>query len=194
MGFGDDFNSGSSAGSVAGIVLVARGDERIPAGESDVPGIERLMAAVSSLGAGGCDSVYVALGARVVPAPDTISTTLYLPEWYDSLDACVRAALSFVDQHPALDGAVLQTLDSPDPGPSAVSRVLAVAAQGPNTICRAEFAGKPAQPVYLGADRIREAIEQAGAGLTTVRYLIDHRNDVVGVDCTDLGNPANSVL
>lgn len=152
------------------------------------------MAAVSSLGAGGCDSVYVALGARVVPAPDTTSTTLYLPEWYDSLDACSTAALRFVDDHPALSGAVLQTLDSPDPGPIAVSRVISVAGDCPDTIARAQFDGKPAQPIYVGANRIREAIGHSAAGLSAVRYLIDHRDDVVGVDCTDLGNAAASML
>ncbi|MGB3697344.1 MAG: hypothetical protein WBA05_07915 [Gordonia sp. (in: high G+C Gram-positive bacteria)] len=152
------------------------------------------MAAVSSLGAGGCGQVFVALGARIVPAPDTTSTTLYLPEWYNSLDACSTAALTFVDDHPALTGVVLQTLDSPDSGPIAVSRVIDAAGDHPGTICRAAFAGRAAQPIYLGADRIREVIADMGAGLSAVRYLIEHRDDVLLVDCTDLGNPADSVL
>ncbi|GAA2377146.1 hypothetical protein GCM10009855_15700 [Gordonia cholesterolivorans] len=152
------------------------------------------MACVSSLGAGGCKDIYVALGARVVPAPDTSSTTLYLPEWYDSLDACSSAALKFVDQHPSLAGAVIQTLDSPDAGSIAVARVIEAAADCPTSLCRAAFGGRPAQPFYLGAERVREAIAELGAGLPAVRYLVAHRDDMVLVDCTDLGNPADSPL
>ncbi|MBM7366664.1 hypothetical protein [Gordonia hydrophobica] len=149
---------------------------------------------MSSLGAGGCDEIYIALGSRVVRAPDSSSTTLYLPEWYDSLDACSTAALNFVDEHPTLSGAVVQTLDSPDVGEVAVERVIEASDDCPNTICRASYGGKPAQPIYLGAERIRHVISRLGAGLSAVHYLIENRDDVVLVDCTDLGNPVDSPL
>ncbi|ALG84259.1 hypothetical protein [Gordonia phthalatica] len=194
MAIGNDFNSVKSAAPIAGIVLVARGDERVPAGENDIPAAALLMSRVSSLGAGGCEEVYVALGSRVVRAPQTSSTTLYLPEWFDSLDSCTSAALDFVDEHPRLSGAVLQTLDSPDAGEVAVARVIEAAGDDPAVICRAAFGGRPGQPVYLGADRIRHAIERMGAGLTAIHYLIENRDDVRIVDCTDLGNPVESNL
>ncbi|EGD56612.1 hypothetical protein [Gordonia neofelifaecis] len=194
MESGGDFNSSGPVRPVGGIVVVARGDERLPAREGDIPKLERLLACVASLGAGGCDEVYIALGARVVPAPDTTSTMLYLPDWYDSLDACAAAALDFADQHSSWGGAVFQTLDSPDAGSIAVSRVIEAADGCPDSLCRASYAGRPAQPFYLGAHRIREAIAEMGAGLPAFRYLIEHRDDVVLVDCTDLGNPADSLL
>ena len=136
--------------------------------------------------------MYVALGSRVVRAPSGSSTTLYLPEWYDSLDACTRAALNFVDEHPTLSGAVLQTVDSPDAGEVAVERVIEAAADCPDTICRASYGGRAAQPVYVGADRIRHAIERMGSGLSAIHYLIENRDDVRMVDCTDLGNPVDT--
>lgn len=194
MVIGGDFNSAENGRPIAGIVLVARGDERVPAGEDDIPAFARLMSRVSSLGAGGCDEIYVALGSRVVRAPDTSSTTLYLPEWYDSLDACSTAAMTFVDEHPTLSGAVVQTLDSPDAGEVAVARVIEASDDCPDTICRASYGGKPAQPIYLGAARIRHVIARMGAGLSAVHYLMEHRDDVILVDCTDLGNPVDSAL
>lgn len=194
MATSGDFDSAAKKRPIAGIVLVARGDERVPAGENEVPAAARLMSRVSSLGAGGCDQIYVALGSRVVRAPDATSTTLYLPEWYDSLDDCVTAALNFVDQHPTLSGTVVQTLDSPDVGEVAVARVIEASDDCPNTICRASYGDEPAQPIYLGAERIRHVIERMGAGLSAVHYLTENRDDVVLVDCTDLGNPVDSPL
>ncbi len=172
------------------MVLVARGDERNPAGDVDIPQAQQIWTCTANLAAGGCAEIFVALGERVIPAPATTSTTLYLPEWYHSLDKTSQSALMFVDRHPVMSGVVVLTADSITSGACAVARVIEAADGDPEAICRAEYGGTPLQPIYLGAERIREAIAEIDAGTPVFRYLLAHAGDMVRVDCSDLGDAA----
>ncbi|MFZ2510587.1 MAG: hypothetical protein WAW85_05785, partial [Gordonia sp. (in: high G+C Gram-positive bacteria)] len=147
-----DSNSGDRIAPVAGIILVARGDERGEA--ADEPQFERLQVLLASFGAGGCLDLYVALGSRVVAAPTDSSTTFFLPGWYNALDAAVRAALSSGADLPGIGGVLLQTVDSADVGDVGVRRILAAARGRRDVVVRAVAHGHWTQPVYVGADLI----------------------------------------
>lgn len=181
-----DSNSGDRSRPVAGIVLVARGDERIEPGDDEVPQIERLRVLLASFGAGGCDELYVALGSRVVAAPEDTSTTFYLPDWYDSLDATVNAALGFAAGRDDLAGVMLQTVDSQDVSDVGIARLLHTARRATDVMVRATAHGHWAQPVYVGSVVLSDAAGLIARSGGAIRFLGDHAGDVVTVDCSDL--------
>ncbi|GAC56727.1 hypothetical protein GOHSU_12_01170 [Gordonia hirsuta DSM 44140 = NBRC 16056] len=187
-----EFDTGDRISRIAGILLVARGDEREE--PHDVPQLERLRILLASFGAGGCDDLYVALGSRVVAAPTDSSTTFYLPEWYNGLDATVSAALAHAAGLHDIAGVVLQTVDSPDVGDVGVARLLETAAGRSDVVVRVTNCEHWAQPVYIGADLLGDADALLTASGGAIRYLGDHAGDVVTVDCSDLAGPATEAL
>ena len=180
----DDSNSGDRCAPVAGILLVARGDERAEA--TDEPQIERLQVLLASFGAGGCRDLYVALGSRVVAAPTDSSTTFYLPGWYNALDAAVRAALASGAELTGIGGVLLQTVDSQDIGDIGVRRVLATAGGRRDVVVRATAHGHWTQPVYVGADLVHGADSLLTESGGPIGYLGEHAGEVITVDCSDL--------
>ena len=165
---------------------MSRGDERTAPGADEVPQLERLRALLASFGAGGCDELYVALGRRVVPAPEDSSTTFYLPEWYNALDATVNAALGFAGERSGLAGVVLQTVDSQDLGDVGVARLLHAADHGGDRMARVTVHGHWAQPVYVGSGLLGDVTDLIARSGGPIRFLGDHADDVVSVDCSDL--------
>lgn len=188
------FNSGGRGVPVAGIVLVSRGDERRAPTDDDVPQPERLGALLASFGAGGCRDLYVALGSRVVAAPRDSSTTFYLPEWYDALDATAVAALGFAAGRNGFAGVLVQTVDSQDLGDVGVARILTAAAGRSDVVVHAVCDGRRAQPVYIGADLTPDAAARIAKSGGTLRFLGEYAREVVPVDCSDLAGPGPDPL
>lgn len=168
------------------MILAARGDERQSLGDDDAPQGERLRVLLASFGAGGCEDLYVGLGSRVVPVPRDSSTTFFLPEWYDALDATVNAALAYAAGLETIAGLLLQTVDSHDVGDVGVARVLAAAQRRTDVLVRAVRHDHWSQPVYVGADLLRDASARLAASGGVIRYLGDHAGEVITVDCSDL--------
>ena len=178
---------------VVGIALVSRGDGKGHDPDT-IPHQQQLEASISNLLAGGCDEVVVALGGRIAPVTDT-STTLYLPEWFNSLETTVDAAIDFARSRADSAGFLIQTIDAPDIGALAAARVLEVAERRRDRLVRASLQGQWSQPIYIGADLLDEAATivrshtDQGDDRAVLRSLGDVSERMVTVECGDLGEP-----
>ena len=165
-----------------GLLLAAGAGRRMGTPKALVDGW--LRRSVKALADGGCEQVYVVLGAAADEARQLLegleATVVVADDWADGMGASLKAGLS------EIDGDVLVTLvDLPDVGADVVARVLASGA----TLARASYDGRPGHPVLIGADH-REALMQTLRGDMGARaYLEAH--DVVNVECGDLATGAD---
>ena len=135
-----------------GLLLAAGAGRRMGTPKALVDGW--LRRSVQVLSEGGCDRVYVVLGASADEARPLLAgldaTVVVADDWADGMGASLKAGLS------EIDGDVLVSLvDLPDVGTEVVARVLAAGA----TLARASYDGRPGHPVLIGADH-REALRR----------------------------------
>ena len=151
-----------------------------------------LRLAVEMLRAGGCDPVWVALGAEAQRAellvPDG-ALIVHAPGWAAGLSATLAAGLTAARED-GVNALVMTPVDTPDAPPSAVARVTAAAGSRPDAeLVQATYRGKPGHPVLVGADHFA-ALAAALAGDRGARpYLVAH--DVVEIECGDLWSGAD---
>ncbi|EON25276.1 hypothetical protein CF8_0627 [Nocardioides sp. CF8] len=135
---------------------------------------------------GGCDRVYVVLGAAAGEARTLLEglpvEVVVAEDWADGMGASLRAGLS---QVPLGRDVLITLVDLPDVGADVVARVLATGA----ALARAAYDGRPGHPVLIGSDHV-------GPLVTTLRgdeggraYLGAH--DVTIVECGDLATGAD---
>jgi nicotine blue oxidoreductase len=79
----------------------------------------------------------------------------------------------------------LHTIDTPDVGADAVSRVLAVAQSAPSGLARAMYGHTPGHPVVI-ANRHWAALLKGLRGDEGARAFLSASPGVEEVDCTDL--------
>jgi CTP:molybdopterin cytidylyltransferase MocA len=145
-----------------------------------------LLRATATLRAGGCEHVTVVLGARADEAARVLADEdvdiVVADDWDEGMGASLRAGLRHVTTSHS-DGVLVSLVDLPDLVPEVVRRVLA-AADGPATLARATYDGKPGHPVLIGRNHWPGVIETAVGDQGARAYLSTH--DVVGVECADL--------
>ncbi|HXH78936.1 nucleotidyltransferase family protein [Nocardioides sp.] len=167
-----------------GLLLAAGAGRRMGTPKAlvhDADGTSWLRRAVQALTEGGCDQVYVVLGAAAAEAVsllDGLSTqTVLAIDWAEGMGASLRAGLSAV----GADGSVLVSLvDLPDVGPDVVARVLAVQ----HELARAAYDGRPGHPVLIGQGHVEPLIAAVHGDVGARPYLDAH--DVTLVECGDL--------
>ncbi|RDI66301.1 nucleotidyltransferase family protein [Nocardia pseudobrasiliensis] len=195
-----------SDGRCAGVLLAAGAGTRYGRPKVLAEDGAWLRTAVAALRAGGCDPLYVVLGATG-PArrgPDgrwLICETLAIPEgvqpvwaadWAVGLAASLRTGLGAIarhDEQPTEAGApryvAIMPVDTPDVGADVVARVIAAARAAPSGLARATFDGRPGHPVVLFHDHWAAVIKSA-QGNSGARTFLDGRTDIVAVTCDDL--------
>lgn len=143
-----------------------------------------LRAGVAALHDGGCADIVVVLGAaRVqVPAP---ARAVFAAGWADGLSESVRVGLTALGD--AADYAVLTTVDTPDVGAAAVRRVSAAALRSQSGLARARYGRRPGHPVVIARRHWPELLAALAGDEGAGRFL-STRDDVVAVDCGDLGS------
>lgn len=143
-----------------------------------------LRSGVAALHDGGCADVVVVLGAAQVQVPAPARAVFAL-DWADGLSASVRAGLTALGD--AVDYAVLTTVDTPDVGAATVRRVSAAWLRSASGLARAHYGQRPGHPVVI-ARRHWPALLAALTGDEGAGPFLRARDDVVAVDCTDLGS------
>ncbi|MDZ4270965.1 MAG: NTP transferase domain-containing protein [Mycobacterium sp.] len=139
---------------------------------------------VSALHDGGCGDVVVVLGAAVVEVPSP-ARAVVAQNWADGVSASVRAGVLSLSE--ATEYVVLTTVDTPDVGAAAVRRVLAAAAASESGLARAQYGERPGHPVVI-ARRHWPQLLDALTGDEGAGPFLRGRDDVVAVDCADLGS------
>lgn len=177
----------------AGLLLAAGAGRRIGGPKAlrrDADGTSWLLRSVAVLRDGGCDPVYVVLGAGADEAAELLTgsgaRTVVAPDWQEGMGASLRAGLAAVAAAPDVHAAqvVVHLVDLPDIGPAVVERLLRRAVGAESALVRARFGDRPGHPVVIGrahwADLCAELAGDEGAR----RYLREH--GAQDVDCSDL--------
>lgn len=171
--------------TVRGVLLAAGAGRRMGRPKAlvrDDDGTSWLPRAIASLMP--CDGVTVVLGAGAEEAARLLLPSVDLViahDWADGMGASFRAGLSALG--PDVDAALVTLVDLPDVTAEVVARVLA-AADGPGTLARASYDGRPGHPVLLGRDHWPAALEVA-VGDRGARDLLTSES-VTLVECGDL--------
>lgn len=183
---------------VAGLVLAAGAGRRYGAPKALAEGGEWLRGAVAALADGGCDSVWVVLGAAAEQARALLparASAVLAPDWERGMGASLRAGLTALSQPdaggPEAGGpgaAVVHLVDLPDVGAEVVRRLVALAA--PDAVARAAYRGQPGHPVLLGRDHWA-AVAASATGDRGARDWLAGRPDLVLVECGDLAGGAD---
>lgn len=152
---------------------------------SDADGTSWLVRSVAILQAGGCDAVTVVLGAAVDEARSLLSgvaaSVVVADDWATGMSASLRAGLEAVPAGAV--AALVSLVDLPDVSADVVRRVLATV-DGPGTLARAAYDGRPGHPVLLGRDHWAPITASATGDSGAKDYLAEH--DATLVECGDL--------
>lgn len=152
----------------------------------DADGSSWLRTSVRALSSGGCDQVYVVLGAAAEQARPLLHglaiEVVVAADWSDGMAASLRVGLAAVTR----DAPVLVSLvDLPDVGAEVMARVLAAPA-GPTDLARAVYDGRPGHPVLIGASHLDPLMVSLHGDVGARAYL--ERHDVTLVECGDLAS------
>ena len=171
---------------VAGLVLAAGEGRRFGGPKAPVVvGGERLVdRAVRVLREGGCDPVYVVLGAWTGDVPDAILVAN--PEWPEGMGSSLRLGLAALADEPvdAVDAVVVTLVDLPGLTSAAVRRL--VDADG--GIAAATYEGERGHPVRFGRAHWIGVVGVARGDAGARDYLRAHADEVSFIEVGDVAS------
>ena len=163
-------------GNVAGLVLAAGEGRRFggPKAPVVIDGERLVDRAVRVLREGGCDPVYVVLGAWTGDVPDAVAVVN--PDWSEGMGSSLRAGLVSVDPLADVNRVIVTLVDLPGLTGEAVARLAA----SPARIAQASYEGKRGHPVMLGREHF-EGVSSAAQGDRGARDYLRARIDEVAL-------------
>lgn len=169
---------------VAGLVLAAGEGRRFggPKAPVIVDGERLIDRSVRVLREGGCDPVYVVLGAWQGDVPDVEEVAN--PEWAEGMGSSLRAGLAAVAADKAIDRVVVTLVDLPGLTGTAVARL----ASSPGRMAQAAYHGERGHPVMLGREHWAGVIEVARGDRGARDYL---RARGAEIDLVEVGDVAS---
>lgn len=182
--------------TVAGLLLAAGAGRRMgrPKALVEVGGTALVTRATHAMVASGLSPIVVVLGAdaeqartRVPTDPATSVEIVVATGWAEGMGASLRAGLAALRGNPTIDAVLVTLVDMPGIGPAALRRV-ADTADGPGTLARGSFDGRPGHPVLLGREHW-DAVETAARGDVGAREFLRGRAAVALVEVSDVADP-----
>lgn len=174
--------------AVAGLLLAAGAGSRLgrPKALVEVGGSRLVDRGVATLRGGGCDPVFVVLGAAIAEVRG--ATVIRNPGWHSGMGSSLRAGLASM---PESAGAVVVALvDQPHVGAAAVRRLSAAYAAGAE-IAVASYGGAPRNPVLLSRAHWSRVAEAAVGDVGARPFLRANPALVTHVECGDVADPAD---
>ncbi|HEX6337961.1 MAG TPA: nucleotidyltransferase family protein [Jiangellaceae bacterium] len=173
--------------TVGGLVLAAGGGSRFgrPKADLTVGGVRLVDRAVEVLAAGGCEPVVVVSGALTLQIAG--ASVVHNDDWASGMGSSLRHGLAAMPDDAT--AAVVVLVDTPWLGAEAVLRVWSAHRAGAQ-LAVATYDGRRGHPVLLGREHW-PAIVAAAKGDVGARAYLAGRTDVVEVDCTGTGDPAD---
>ncbi|KWX00746.1 hypothetical protein TH66_03330 [Carbonactinospora thermoautotrophica] len=179
---------------VAGLVLAAGEGRRFggPKALARLGGVPLVDRAVATLRDGGCEPVYVVLGARAAEVRATArlagARVVTNPDWHTGMGSSLRHGLAALP--PEAGAAVVLLVDQPGIGAEAVRRVIAAYRSGAR-VAIGTYAGQPRHPVLLARAVWSEVAELATGDQGARPFLRAHPELVTKVPCDGTGDPAD---
>lgn len=184
----------ASASPVCGIVLAAGAGTRYGMPKAlarTAEGVPWLHAVCAALRDGGCDSVFVVLGARADEAAALVpegARVVEARDWADGLSASLRAGLDAAAGSGA-EAAVIAPVDMPGLPASVVTRLLTSVTLAPDVLARATYDGQPGHPALIGRTHWARIAATVSGDRGAAAYLRTH--PPVAVPCSDLFSGAD---
>ncbi len=174
---------------VAGLVLAAGKGRRFgrPKAVVTIDGERLVDRAVRTVAGGGCAPVVVVSGAVPLDVPG--AAVVHNPHWSSGMGSSLRVGLAAMPDH--VSAAVVLLVDLPWLGAEAVRRVIAAHREG-WTLAVATYGGRRGHPVLLGRQHWNGICGLAHGDIGAKAYLAKHPEDVIEVDCTGTGDPADA--
>ena len=168
---------------VAGLVLAAGEGRRFggPKAPVVIEGERLVDRAVRVLREGGCDPVYVVLGAWSGDVPDAI--VVANPEWPEGMGSSLRAGLAALEGAP-VDAAVVTLVDLPGLTSAAVRRLVGA----DSGIAAATYDGERGHPVRFGRGHWAGISESARGDAGARDYLRAHADEVTLIEVGDVAS------
>lgn len=142
---------------------------------------ERLVdRAVSILRSGGCDQVFVVLGAWVGDVPDA-DAVLVNHEWEEGISTSLKVALEHALKLPA-ERICITLVDLPGLNSRAIEKVLA--SQG--ELVQATYRNEPTHPVVIGRAHWRNLLDSLSGHTGASNYLKAHADVVEKIAIDDV--------
>lgn len=202
---------GRRGGAVAGLLLAAGAGRRMgrPKGLlRDADGTAWVTRAARALADGGCRPVVVVVGAEAGPVAALVpdgARVVVAEDWAEGMGASLRTGLAALaasvapaalaapaaeraesaERDGGPDAALVGLVDTPGVTAAVVARM--VAAGGPRVLARAGYDGRPGHPVLIGSDHW-VGVAAAARGDAGARAYLAGRDDVLTVECSDLGH------
>lgn len=182
--------------SVAGLLLAAGGGRRMGKPKAllvDERGQTWVERSARVLTEAALRPVLVAVGAEAAAVRRHLPAgcqPVMIEAWADGMGASLSGGLTVLLREFAEAVAVVITLvDTPGVGVASVRRLAALASR--DVLARATYDGVPGHPVLIGRAHW-EGVRATAEGDRGARaYLRTHIDDVLAVDCTDLGSGAD---
>lgn len=167
--------------SVAGLVLAAGEGRRFggPKAPAVIDGERLVDRAVRVLRAGGCDPVYVVLGAWVGDVPGAVTVTN--PDWAEGMGSSLRVGLEAVEGAP-VDAVVVTLVDLPGLTPAAVRRLV----DADSDLAAATYGGERGHPVRFGRRHWVEVASSARGDAGARSYLSERAGEIALVEVGDV--------
>ncbi len=167
----------------AGVVLAAGSGSRFgePKAPLEVDGERLVDRSVRVLREGGCDPVFVILGAWEGRVDDALVIVNH--GWEEGMGSSLRIALKWVNATTEADYALITLVDLPGLTSESVRRVAAA----DSGIAVATFDGERGHPVRISREHFRELIDTV-SGDEGARSFVSQRDDVVLVEIGDIAS------
>lgn len=167
--------------SVAGLVLAAGEGRRFggPKAPAVIDGERLVDRAVRVLRAGGCEPVYVVLGAWVGDVPGAVTVTN--PDWAEGMGSSLRVGLEAVEGSP-VDAVVVTLVDLPGLTPAAVRRLV----DAESDLAAATYGGERGHPVRFGRRHWLEVASSARGDAGARSYLSERADEITLVEVGDV--------
>ncbi|NDH19015.1 MAG: nucleotidyltransferase family protein [Actinobacteria bacterium] len=161
----------------AGVVLAAGSGSRFgePKAPLEVDGERLVDRSVRVLREGGCDPIFVILGAWEGSVDDALVIVNH--GWEEGMGSSLRLALQTVTDSSEADYALITLVDLPGLTSESVQRVAAA----DSGIAVATFDGERGHPVRIPREHFRELIDTVG-GDEGARSFVSQRDDVILVE------------
>ncbi|MDJ1132850.1 nucleotidyltransferase family protein [Streptomyces iconiensis] len=179
---------------VAGLLLAAGGGRRLggrPKALLQHAGRPLVEHAVRVLREGGCEQVYVVLGAarEDVRARARLDGCVLVdnPDWAQGMGTSLCAGLERMTRDGAAGAALVSLVDQPGIGAGAVARVRA-AHTSPGSLAAASYEGRRGHPVLFGARHWPGVLASAHGDVGARAYLGGHGDDLALIECGDIAD------
>lgn len=175
-------------GQVAGLVLAAGRGRRFgrPKALVEVDGERLVDRAVRVIVEGGCHPSLAVSGAA--PLSVLGAAVVHNPHWTGGMASSLRVGLAAMPDD--VTAAIVVLVDTPWLGPEAVIRLIDAHGDGAE-LAVATYGGARGHPVLLGRAHWQGVVDLARGDVGARAYLARHADQVVSVDCSGTGDPAD---